>query len=117
MLSEKAGRPVKMALNREEVFRATGPASASVARIKVGAKRDGTITAAHAWIAYEAGAFAGAPYMPGAMAIFAPYQLENFLVETFDVLVNKPKVAAYRAPGAPQSMHAFECALDEIAQL
>ena len=55
--------------------------------------------------------------MPGAMAIFAPYQLENFLVETFDVLVNKPKVAAYRAPGAPQSMHAFECALDEIAQL
>ena len=117
LLSEKSGRAVKMALNREEVFRATGPASASVARIKVGAKRDGTITAAHAWIAYEAGAFAGAPYMPGAMAIFAPYQLENFLVETFDVLVNKPKVAAYRAPGAPQSMHAFECALDEIAQL
>ena len=117
LLSEKSGRPVKMAMNREEVFRATGPASASVARVKVGAKRDGTITAAQAWVAYEAGAFAGAPYMPGAMAIFAPYQLENFLVETFDVLVNKPKVAAYRAPGAPQSMHALECALDEIAQL
>ena len=117
MLSEKSGRPVKMAMSREEVFRATGPASASVARVKVGAKRDGTITAAQAWVAYEAGAFAGAPYMPGAMAIFAPYELENFLVETFDVLVNKPKVAAYRAPGAPQSMHAFECALDEIAQL
>ena len=62
LLSEKSGRPVKMALNREEVFRATGPASASVARIKVGAKRDGTITAAHAWIAYEAGAFAGTVY-------------------------------------------------------
>ena len=117
LLSEKSGRPVKMAMNREEVFRATGPASASVARVKVGAKRDGTITAAQAWVAYEAGAFAGAPYMPGAMAIFAPYQLENFLVETLDGLVNKPKVAAYRAPGAPQSMHALECALDEIAQL
>ena len=61
-----------MAMSREEVFRATGPASASVARVKVGAKRDGTITAAQAWVAYEAGAFAGAPYMPGAMAIFAP---------------------------------------------
>ena len=117
LLSEKSGRPVKMTMNREEVFRATGPASASVARIKVGATRDGTITAAQAWIAYEAGAFAGAPYMPGAMAIFAPYRLENFLVESFDVLVNKPKVAAYRAPGAPQAMHAFECALDEAAQL
>jgi len=32
------------------------------------------------------------------------------------VLVNKPKVAAYRAPGAPQSMHAMECALDELAR-
>ena len=48
--------------------------------------------------------------MPGIMSIFAPYQIENFLVEAFDVLVNKPKVAAYRAPGAPQTMHAFECA-------
>ena len=116
LLSEKAGRPVKMAMSREEVFRATGPTSATVARVKLGVKNDGTITAASAWIAYEAGAFAGAPHMPGAMSIFAPYDLENFCVETFDVLVNKPKVAAYRAPGAPQSMHAFECALDEAAQ-
>jgi CO/xanthine dehydrogenase Mo-binding subunit len=85
--------------------------------VKVGVRKDGTITAAQSWIAFEAGAFAGAPYMPGAMSIYAPYAIENFLVETFDVLVNKPKVAAYRAPGAPQAMHAFECALDEAAQL
>ncbi|MEQ8691207.1 MAG: molybdopterin-dependent oxidoreductase, partial [Pseudomonadales bacterium] len=76
---------------------------------------DGTITAAKTWSAFEAGAFAGAPTMPGIMAIYAPYDLENFSVEAFDVLVNKPKVAAYRAPGAPQTMHAFECALDEAA--
>ena len=85
--------------------------------MKVGVRKDGTITAAQSWIAFEAGAFAGAPCMPGAMSIYAPYEIENFLVETFDVLVNKPKVAAYRAPGAPQAMHAFECALDEAAQL
>lgn len=53
---------------------------------------------------------------PGAMCIFAPYTLENFKVEAFDVLVNKPKVAAYRAPGAPQSMHAMESALDDLAR-
>ena len=117
LLSEKSGRPVKMTMSREEVFRATGPSSATVARVKVGLRKDGTITAAQSWIAFEAGAFAGAPYMPGAMSIYAPYEIENFLVETFDVLVNKPKVAAYRAPGAPQAMHAFECALDEAAQL
>ena len=79
-------------------------------------KNDGTISAAHSWMAYEAGAFAGGQaYAPGAMSIFAPYDIDNFLVESYDVLVNKPKVAAYRAPGAPQSMHAFECAIDEAA--
>ena len=115
MLSEKSGRPVKMAMSREEVFRATGPTSGTVTRVRLGVKNDGTITAAQTWSAFEAGAFAGAPTMPGIMAIYAPYELENFVVEAFDVLVNKPKVAAYRAPGAPQTMHAFECALDEAA--
>ncbi len=115
LLSEKSGRPVKMTMSREEVFRATGPTSGTVARIKVGLTQDGKITAADAWIAFEAGAFAGAPHMPGIMTIFAPYELEHFSVEGFDVLVNKPKVAAYRAPGAPQAMHAMECALDEAA--
>ena len=115
MLSEKCGRPVKMQMSREEVFRATGPTSGTVSKVKVGLKNDGTITAAKAWCAFEAGAFAGAPHMPGMMSIYAPYELENFEVEVFDVLVNKPKVAAYRAPGAPQTMHAFECALDEAA--
>ena len=115
-LSEVSGRPVKMVMSREEVFRATGPTSATHSRVKVGAKRDGTITAASAWIAYEAGAFPGAPVGPGCMAIFAPYDLPNFRVEGFDVLVNKPKVAAYRAPGAPQAMYAMESAVDELAR-
>ncbi|CAN0591434.1 unnamed protein product, partial [Laminaria digitata] len=116
MLSKHAGRPVKMTMTREEVFRATGPTSGTVVRVKVGAKKDGTLTAATAWLAYEAGAFAGAPMGPGAMTILAPYKIENFKISAFDVLVNKPKVAAYRAPGAPQSMHAMESALDDMAR-
>ena len=116
MLSQRAGRPVKMTMTREEVFRATGPTSGSVCRIKVGARRDGRITAAKAWLAYEAGGFPGAPIGPGCMSVFAPYDLDNFLVEGYEVLVNKPKVAAYRAPGAPQSMHAMEVALDDLAR-
>ncbi len=116
LLSKHAGRPVKMVMTREEVFRATGPTSGSVCRVRVGARRDGRVTAAKAWLAYEAGAFPGAPIGPGAMSIFAPYDLENFLVEAREVLVNKPKVAAYRAPGAPQSMHAMEVALDDLAR-
>ena len=115
-LSEITGRPVKMVMSREEVFRATGPTSATLCRAKVGAKKDGTITAATAWLAYEAGAFPGAPVGPGCMSVLAPYDLANFKIEGHDVLVNKPKVAAYRAPGAPQSMHAMECALDDLAR-
>ena len=115
-LSEISGRPVKMVMSREEVFRATGPTSATLCRAKVGAKNDGTITAATAWLAYEAGAYPGAPVGPGCMSVLAPYDLENFRIEGHDVLVTKPKVAAYRAPGAPQSMHAMECALDDLAR-
>lgn len=116
LLSRKARRPVKMKMTREEVFRATGPTSGTHCKIKVGAKKDGTLTAATAWMAYEAGAYAGAPMGPGALTVFVPYHLENFKVEGYEVLVNKPKVGAYRAPGAPQSMHAMESAIDDLAR-
>ncbi len=115
-LSRLSGRPVKMTMSREEVFRATGPTSATWCKVKIGAKKDGTFTAASAWLAYEAGAFPGAPVGPGCMSVLAPYEMPNLLIEGSDVLVNKPKVAAYRAPGAPQSMHAMECAIDELAR-
>ncbi|MBV1905598.1 MAG: xanthine dehydrogenase family protein molybdopterin-binding subunit [Pseudomonadales bacterium] len=115
LMSKISGRPVKMVMDREEVFRASGPASATLSKIKLGAKKDGTLTAMSCWMAYEAGAFPGSSMAPGAMCIFAPYKTDNFLIEGFDVVVNKPKVAAYRAPGAPQSMYACESLMDELA--
>ena len=75
LLSEKANRPVKMQMSREEVFRATGPTSGTVTRIKLGVKNDGTFTAAQAWSAFEAGAFAGAPpskRLPGKNGATSP---------------------------------------------
>ena len=115
-MAQMSGRPVKMTMSREEVFRATGPASATWCKVKIGASKDGTFTAATAWMAYEAGAFSGAPIGPACMSVLAPYDVPNLLVEGSDVLVNKPKVCAYRAPGAPQAMHAMECAIDELAR-
>ena len=114
-LSQQAGRPVKMVMTREEVFRATGPASGTINTIKIGAKKDGTITAMYADLLYEAGAFPGSPLGAGGMVIFAPYDVANIKVEGKEVVVNKPRVAAYRAPGAPQSMFAGESAIDELA--
>ncbi|MBL8589945.1 MAG: xanthine dehydrogenase family protein molybdopterin-binding subunit [Methylobacteriaceae bacterium] len=115
-LSAKARRPVKMVMTREEVLKATGPTSAARVRVKVGAKKDGRITAAFAECAYGAGAFAGSPAGGGAMCAFAPYELEHVATIGLDVLTNRPKVSAYRAPGAPIAAFAVESVLDEIAR-
>jgi CO/xanthine dehydrogenase Mo-binding subunit len=116
LLSKKSNRPVKMVMSRDEVFRATGPTSGAKVRVKIGAKRDGSIVAAHISLWYEAGAYKGSPAGAGAMCCLAPYTIPNFFVEAHDVVVNKPKVAAYRAPGSPIAMFATESAIDEIAR-
>jgi CO/xanthine dehydrogenase Mo-binding subunit len=114
-LSKKSGKPVKMVMSREEIFRASGPTSGATVKVKIGAKNDGTITAGQAELIYQAGAFAGSPVSQGAMAAYAPYDLQNVKVVGLDVVSNRPKVAAYRAPGAPISEYAVESVIDEIA--
>ncbi len=116
LLSGKAGRPVKIAMSRDEVFRATGPTSGSRMRLRIGARRDGTLVAAEGWFAYQAGAYPGSPVELGLMCLLAPYDVPNFFLEGFDVVTNMPKVAAYRAPGAPMAAFASETLLDEIAE-
>jgi CO/xanthine dehydrogenase Mo-binding subunit len=115
-LSGKSHQPVKMVMSRGEVLKASGPTSGARVWVKIGAKRDGTITAAEAVLKYQAGAFQGSPVQPGCMCAFAPYNLDNVKVVGFDVVVNRPKVAAYRAPGAPISEYAVESVIDELAQ-
>ncbi len=115
-LSAKTHRPVKMAMSREEVFKASGPTSGANVWVKIGVKKDGTITAGEAILKYQAGCFQGSPVQPGCMCAFAPYDLANVKVVGFDVLSNRPKVAAYRAPGGPISEYAVESVVDEIAE-
>ena len=117
VLSRKSGLPVKMTMTNTEVLQATGPTSGSHVWIKMGVTKQGRITAAHARFAYEAGAFPGAPLIGAASAIFAPYNIENVQVDGYDVVDNKPKTAAYRAPGAPIVVFAVESVVDEIAEL
>ncbi len=116
VLSKKTGRPVKMIMQRDEVLTATGPTSATYIRVKLGAKRDGTLTAAEAYLAYEAGAYPGSPVGAGGMCMFSPYRIPNQGADCYDVIVNKPKVSAYRAPGAPAGSFAMESTLDELAE-
>ena len=116
LLSKKTARPVKLAMTRAEVFEGTGPTSGSHMRVKVGANRSGKITAVDAMLAYDAGAYPGSPVNAGAQCMFGPYDLSNGRVEGFDVVVNKPKTQAYRAPGAPAAAYAAESVLDEVAE-
>ena len=115
MLSKKSGRPVKVVMSRADVFEASGPTCGSNMKIKIGAKNDGSITAMQAYLAYEAGAFKGSPVGAGAMCVFAAYDVENATIDGYDVVVNKPKTAAYRAPGAPNAAFAAEQVVDELA--
>ena len=115
LLSQKSGQAVKLLMSRTDVFESTGPTSGAWVKVKVGATNDGKITAAAATLALEAGAFPGSPVTMGAQCIFAPYAIANVRAEGYDVVVNKPKVAPYRAPGAPIAAFGGEQVMDEIA--
>ena len=114
-LSRQCGRPVRMTMTRTEVFEASGPTSGAVAEVKLAAQRDGRITAAELVLKFQAGAFPGSPVSPACMTAFACYDIANVAVTGYDVVGNRPKVAAYRAPGAPISAFAVESAIDQLA--
>ena len=116
LLAKKTGKPVKVLMSRSDVFEGTGPTPASYIRVKMGATKAGQLTAAEAYLAFEAGAYPGSPVGAGTMCIFAPYNIENVLVDGYDVVVNKPKTAAYRAPGATNAAFGSETVIDELAQ-
>ncbi len=115
ILARKSGRPVKMVMTREEVMRATGPTSGSKCTVKIGATKDGKIVAGHGIFYLQAGALPGSPIRGAVGCSFAPYDIPHVLSEGFDVVSNRSKVAAYRAPGAPIGAFAVECVLDELA--
>ncbi len=116
VLSRKSGQPVKLTMTRAEVFEGTGPTSASHIRVKMGATREGRITAAECHLIYEAGAFPGSPVSTGCRTILAAYDVANAYIEGIDVVVNTQKAAAYRAPGSPAAAFAAESIIDELCR-
>jgi xanthine dehydrogenase molybdenum-binding subunit len=116
MLAKKSGKPVKVTMTREEVIQATGPASGTHIRAKIGVTKDGRITAAQLHMLFEAGAFPGSPVGGGMNVSLAPYDIPNVQMDGYDICVNRPRNAAYRAPGAPAPTYAIESVMDEIAR-
>ena len=64
---------------------------------------------------YQAGAFPGSPVMNGCLCGFAPYDIPNSRTIGYDVVCNRPKTVAYRAPGSPISAYAVESTMDMAA--
>src|SRR6266581_2426780 len=113
-LARKTGRPVKVTMSRTEVFEATGPTSGTHNRVKLGATKAGKLVAAEAHLVYEAGAFPGSPVVAGCNCIMGAYDVPNAWIEGYDVVVNRPKSAAYRAPGTPAAAFVMETAIDQL---
>ncbi|HEV7983317.1 MAG TPA: xanthine dehydrogenase family protein molybdopterin-binding subunit [Xanthobacteraceae bacterium] len=116
LLARKAKRPVKITLTRNEVFRATGPVSGTRSRVKMGVKKDGTITAAEAELIFQTGAFTGSMFFNAPQAMFTRYNLENVKTVSYEVVSNRPKVNSFRAPCVPQVVFGVEGVVDELAR-
>ena len=115
-LARKSAAPVKVTMNRTEVFEATGPTSGTIVSVKLGATKEGRLTAAECHLVFEAGAFPGYPVPGGAQCITGAYDIPNAYIEGYDIVVNRPKTAAYRAPGSPAAAFCFETAMDQLAE-
>ena len=115
ILSRKTGLPVKMVMSRKETFESTCPAAATQIWIKLGADKNGRITAAQMSLAYQAGAFPGSPVGAGIQNGLAAYKVENIEIDGYDVITNTQKMQSYRAPGQPPATFAVEGVIDELA--
>ena len=116
VLSRKSNRPVTVTMSRKDVLEATGPTSGSYMKVKLGADAEGKVTAAQGFLALEAGAYPGSPIGGALNCMLTPYDVANLDLEAYDVVDNKPKTAAYRAPGAPLGCFAVEILLDELSE-
>ncbi len=115
LLSKRSGHPVKIVMTRSEEFESTGPTPGAYLKVKIGATKEGKITAAQGDLRFEAGAYPGSVVGAAVECLFAPYDIPNMTVDGYDVVVNKTKTAAYRAPGSTNAAFATESVMDEVA--
>ncbi len=115
-LAIKLRRPVSVVMTRTEEFLSTTPAPPAVIELKLGARRDGTLTALEGRAVFDAGAYAGAPLGIALLMIGSYYKIPNIELRGYEVLTHKPGNGAYRAPGAVQGTFAIESVMDELAR-
>lgn len=116
-LAQKAGRPVRVVLSREEVFY-TITKHAAVIRMKTGVKKDGILVARECEIHLDTGAYAEiGPRVAKKSGYTAagPYKIPHLKIDSYSVYTNKPPAGAFRGFGVSQSAWAVESQMDIIA--
>ena len=118
-LSMKTRRPVKVTLNREEVFYCHRGRHPVAMWVKTGVKKNGAITAMHFRSFLDGGAYgsygAASLYYTGALQTVT-YKVPRYKFEGLRVFTNKPPCGPKRGHGTVQPRYAIECHLDKIAE-
>jgi xanthine dehydrogenase YagR molybdenum-binding subunit len=112
-LAKMAGAPVKLMLDRKQEHLCTGNAPSALITVKVGGKKDGSITAVH-YVSYGSAGIAGGAGTAGPAAALHGKN-PNFKAEQYDVYTNAGPAAPLRAPGHSQGAFGIESAVDELA--
>lgn len=116
----KTGKPVKIEFTREEQFVAATTRHPMKVDIRIGARRDGTLTAIEMKVVSDTGAYGnhGGPVLSHAcQESISVYRCANKKVEGYAVYTNTVPAGAFRGYGLPQTSFAVESAIDEVARM
>lgn len=112
--AKAVGRPVLLQYTRTDDFLAGNPAPECTITIKLGAKKDGAITAIDVDMIFDAGAASGSPLGIAAVLVGGYYRFPNLRIKGFETRTHRPSSGSYRAPGAQQASFAIESAIGEM---
>ena len=119
VLAQRAGRPVKIELTRQEEFVAGRHRHGTTTTVRMGVKNDGTVTAVHATTIMDTGAYLssgpGVIRRAGQGALYL-YRCANVQYDGYLTYTNTPSGGSYRALGAPQGHFALESLADTISE-
>ncbi|MEE8356337.1 MAG: molybdopterin cofactor-binding domain-containing protein, partial [Anaerolineales bacterium] len=119
MLAQVTGKPVKILYDRQESILVHPKRHATQIKVKLGLKKDGTLTAAQTELYGDTGAYAslGAKVMGRATThSTGPYIVPNVKIDCYAMYTNNPPAGAFRGFGALQAAFAIECLMDKVAE-
>ncbi|MDP2931772.1 MAG: molybdopterin-dependent oxidoreductase, partial [Chloroflexota bacterium] len=120
LLARQTGRPVRVALTREEIFASGGSRIPCIIDIKDGVKKDGTLVAREIRMLVNVGAYAagGGAVLTrnGSFGAIGSYRVPDFKFDAYGVYTNEPPVCALRGFASEQPIWAIESHMDMLAE-